>query len=81
MPRLLLLILALALILRLGAVAGTWHAQPWGDPADYHVHGSALALAGSYPATTFAEPGGASAFGLRCFRISWAPRTSWRAYG
>jgi len=62
LPRCLLLIMALALVLRLSVVAGTWDAQPWGDPADYHVYGAALALAGSYPATTFAEPGGASAF-------------------
>jgi len=54
-------ILALALILRLGVVTGTWNAQPWGDPADYHTHGAALALVGSYPPTNFAEPGGASA--------------------
>jgi len=61
LPRCLLLIMALALVLRLSVVAGTWDAQPWGDPADYHIHGASLALVGHYPATTFAEPGGASA--------------------
>lgn len=61
MGRLLAGILVVAFVLRLGAVAGTWDAQPWGDPLDYHAHGIALAQAGTYPPTAFAEPGGASA--------------------
>ena len=61
MGRLLAGILVLALVLRLGAVAGTWDAQPWGDPLDYHAHGIALSTAGTYPATGFAAPGGATA--------------------
>ena len=61
MGRLLAGIIVLALVLRVAAVAGTWDAQPWGDPADYHAHGVSLATAGTYPPTGFAEPGGASA--------------------
>ncbi|HEX2087809.1 MAG TPA: glycosyltransferase family 39 protein [Solirubrobacteraceae bacterium] len=61
MGRLLAAILVVAFVARLAVVAGTWDAQPWGDPADYHLHGAGLAVFGTYPPTTFAEPGGASA--------------------
>jgi 4-amino-4-deoxy-L-arabinose transferase-like glycosyltransferase len=54
-------ILVLALVVRVAVVAGTWDAQPYGDPLDYHVHGAGLAVYGTYPPTTFGEPGGASA--------------------
>src|SRR5688500_12703407 len=54
-------IVVLAFVLRLAAVAGTWEAQPWGDPVDFHTPGLALAAAGPSPPTGYAEPGGASA--------------------
>jgi len=59
--RALTVVLVIAFVLRLGAIGGTWDAQPWGDPADYHLHGAVLALAGTYPPTTYAAPGSASA--------------------
>ncbi len=56
-----LLILAVALLLRIAAVAGTPGFAPTGDPADYDRHAAALAQTGRYPPTLLAEPGGPTA--------------------
>ena len=45
-------------MLRLGAVAGTWDAQPWGDPLDDHVHAATLASAAPYPRRRSPSPAG-----------------------
>jgi 4-amino-4-deoxy-L-arabinose transferase-like glycosyltransferase len=60
-PRALLGILALALLLRVGVIAGTWDDQPFGDAADFNRHAISLTLVGTYAPTAFAEPFGASA--------------------
>jgi 4-amino-4-deoxy-L-arabinose transferase-like glycosyltransferase len=58
----LLFILALALAVRLLALAATPNYEPFGDPADYDRHAAALQYLGTYPPTQLAEPGTATAF-------------------
>ncbi|CAA9538954.1 MAG: hypothetical protein AVDCRST_MAG30-4533 [uncultured Solirubrobacteraceae bacterium] len=55
------LVLAVALVLRLGIVAATPSFAPTGDPADYDRHAAALAETGRYPPTAIAAPGGPTA--------------------
>ncbi|MGI8623807.1 MAG: glycosyltransferase family 39 protein [Solirubrobacteraceae bacterium] len=60
--RALLVILAVALLLRLGLIASTPGFQPTYDGADYQRVATALVSTGGYPPTTYATPGTPSAF-------------------
>lgn len=52
---------ALALVVRLGVVAGAARDAPSGDAADYDRHAAALVAVGTYPQTLLAAPGGPTA--------------------
>lgn len=57
-----LVIVGVALLLRVGLVLATTEYAPVYDAADYDRIAATLAEAGTWPATTLAEPGGASAY-------------------
>ncbi len=61
LPPALVVVVALALVVRVLAVAATDAHQPTGDPADYDRHAVSLVESGTFAPTAFAEPGGASA--------------------
>lgn len=60
-PPVLWAILGLALVLRVGALLLTRDYVPFGDAADYDLHGVGLAVFGTYPPSTFAEVGSPAA--------------------
>jgi 4-amino-4-deoxy-L-arabinose transferase-like glycosyltransferase len=55
-------ILAVALVVRVAAIADTRDYKPFGDAADYDRHAAVLTFAGSYPQTRLGAPGTATAF-------------------
>jgi 4-amino-4-deoxy-L-arabinose transferase-like glycosyltransferase len=59
--RALLIVVAIALVMRLVTVAGTPDYKPSGDPADYDRHAVALSQTGSFAPTQLAEPNSPSA--------------------
>jgi len=60
--RSLIVMLAVALVLRVGLVATTGEHVPWGDPSDYDRHAAFLVEQGTYPPSSQAAPGSPAAF-------------------
>jgi hypothetical protein len=58
----LILIVAVALVLRVGLVAVTGEHVPWGDPVDYDLHAVYISEHGTYPPSNQAAPGSPAAF-------------------
>jgi 4-amino-4-deoxy-L-arabinose transferase-like glycosyltransferase len=72
--RLLLGVLGVALLVRLAVLLRTPGYAPFGDPADYDRIAASLASLGDWPPTTWAAPGGPSAFRGPAYPylLSWA---------